>query len=74
MNLYEPQIVAGATSRNVPRRDTRKELLMPPHNIPLASNFKVCTRCGISKPATSEFFAREKRKSSGLRSARTGAG
>lgn len=57
----------GATG-NSPRPDTRKGLLMLPHNIPLASNLKVCSRCGISKPATSDFFAREKRKSSGLRS------
>lgn len=40
---------------------------MPPYVIPLAFNFKVCPRCGTSKSATPEFFAREKRKSSGLR-------
>lgn len=52
---------------NVPWHGSRKDKFpMPPHDTASASNFKVCTKCGESKPATAEYFPRHKNSKDGF--------
>lgn len=54
---------AGNTLRSDTERD---KLSMQPHHTPAAPILKVCTKCGEAKPATPEFFSRDRKKRDGL--------
>lgn len=58
---YKPHKATAAVLSTPRGHDTRRsKLLMQPHNTPSAPHVKICSKCGEAKPATTEYFYRDK--------------
>lgn len=66
--VIELKTVAGAALAMLSRLTPRLEVVMlPDHTTPQdAPQLKTCSKCGIAKPATPEFYSRDKQKPDGL--------